>query len=218
MIHLYNVSKYLFEGIEGARFVLRDATVSFPHGARLALLGDDRQALTTVLHLLAGSEVPDRGLVIADQIRRSPILNAGGVAGSCLVPRLSGRDNISFFSRVHGIDASYLVGIVESACRLGRLLQVPVREYDRSMRRALEITLMAALPYDFYFLDNLDQIETQMMWLLIHATRVRGASLVFTTRNLPTAAKLGQAGAVLSQGSIRVYPQVRKAIADHERR
>ncbi len=75
------------------------------------------------------------------------------------------------------------------------------------MRRALEITLMAALPYDCYFLDNLDQFEKPLVWQLVHTVRRRGAGLFFTTKKM---SGLGQAGAVVEHGTIRVFHRDQK--------
>ncbi len=113
MIHFCSVSKRASDERNGARFVLREVTVSLPGNARIALLGEDQRALTTTLHLLAGSEVPDHGRIIADRLRRSPIINAGSMAGSSLARKLSGLENINFFARIHGIDAGHLLAVVE---------------------------------------------------------------------------------------------------------
>jgi capsular polysaccharide transport system ATP-binding protein len=216
MIHLCGVSKHAIDEINGARFLLRDVTISLPRGSRVALLGQDRPALTTLLHLLAGSEVPDEGRIIAYRLRRSPIINSGSWAGSSLAMRLTGLENINFFARMNGVDPTHLLAVVESACRLGRLLRVPVREYDRTTRRAFEVALIAALPYDCYLADGLNEFEPRLLWQLIHAANGRRAGLIFTTKNMTQAAKLAQVGAVVGDGSIRVYPRVARAIADHE--
>jgi capsular polysaccharide transport system ATP-binding protein len=219
MIHLCGVSKRVFDEVNGARFVLRDVTLSFPGNACVALLGRDQSTLTTVLHLLAGSEIPDHGRVITSRLRRSPIINAGSIAGSTLAPRLSALDNINFFARLHSLDPDHLLAVVESVCRLDRLLRVPVREYGRPMRQALEVALIAALPYDCYFLDNVQQLfPGPLLWHLTHAVRARGAGLIFTAKQAMMAAKFGQLGAVVEDGMIRVYPHIRKAVVDYERR
>jgi capsular polysaccharide transport system ATP-binding protein len=218
MIHLWAVSKHAIDEINGARFVLRDVTLSLPSNARVALFGRDQPTLTTVLHLLAGSEVPDRGRVVTSHLRRSPIINAGNVAGSVLAPRLTGLENISFFARLHSIDPDRLLALVESTCRLDRLLRLPVRDYGRPMRQALETTLIAALPYDCYFLDNVGVFPRSLLWQLTHAVRARGAGLIFTAKQASAAVRFAQMGAVVADGAIRIYPQIRRAVLEYERR
>jgi capsular polysaccharide transport system ATP-binding protein len=215
MIHFCGVSKRVPDAKKGARLVLRDVTVSLPGDAYVALLGEDQQALTTTLHLLAGSEVPDRGRIIADPRRRSPIINAGNVPGSSLMLGLSGLENIRFFARIHGVDPGHLFALVESACRLEKLLYAPVQDYEGPARRALEITLIAALPYECYFLDGLEKFEQRWIWQLAHTARRRRAGLFFTTRKMPW---LGQAGAVVEHGTIRVFHRTNRTIAGHEQR
>lgn len=217
MIHFCAVSKWTSDEKREAAFVLRDATVSLPTNGRVALFGEDQQSLTTILHLLAGSEVPDRGRIVVGGLRRSPIINAGGTAGSSLVRRLSGVDNVNFFARIHGVDPGHLLGIVGAACHLGELWRLPVSEYDVSIRRGLEIALIAALPYDCYFLDKIDRLEHRLIWQLFHAVRLRGAGIFFTTRKIPLAARFGEARALVAHGSIRVSSDLKEAIAGHER-
>jgi capsular polysaccharide transport system ATP-binding protein len=218
MIHFCAVSKHAIDEINGARFVLREVTLSLPSNAPIALFGRDQSTLTTVLHLLAGSEVPDQGRIIATRLRRSPIINAANIAGSVLALRLTGLENIGFFARLHGIAPERLLAVVEANCRLDRLLRLPVREYARPLRQMLETTLVAALPYDCYFLDNMAALPRPLFWQLTQAARARGAGLIFTVKQTREAARFARIGAIVADGSIRIYPQIRRAIIDYERR
>jgi hypothetical protein len=87
------------------------------------------------------------------------------------------------------------------------LLQVPIREYNGSKRRALEISLIAALPYDCYFLDRVDQFERPLVWQLVHAARRRRAGFFFTAQRMPGHS---QTGAIVEHGSIRVFHRAQR--------
>lgn len=217
-MHFQGVTKHAFSERSGAQFLLRDVSISLHRDARLALLGEDPSALTTVLHLLAGSEKPDQGIVVTDELRGSPVINSGGWAGSCLAPKLTGIENISFFAMKCGVDGGHLLSMVEAACSLGRLLRVPVREYDRRMRQSFEVALVGAIPFDCYFIDKLNDFDVRLAWQLFHVARGRGAGMIFTTNNVKTAAMIAQFGAVVRDGSIQCYGHISKAIADYERR
>src|SRR6185437_13786617 len=114
MIHFYGVSKGLTHQRAGRSVLLHDVDISIPLDLKVALLGRKADELTALLHLLAGSETPDSGQVVADPIRRSPIINAGRNAGGALVRKLTVLQNIEFFAGVNGIDTGRLVALVEA--------------------------------------------------------------------------------------------------------
>jgi ABC-type polysaccharide/polyol phosphate transport system ATPase subunit len=217
-MHLRGVTKHAFDEKRGAQYMLRDVSVSIHRDARLALLGPDQAALTTVLHLLAGSETPDQGLIVAHRLRPSPVINSGSWAGGSLAPQLSGIENINFFAGTHGLDRIHLTSLVEAACQFGKLLRVPVREYDRKMRQTFEVALIAAIPYDCYFVDRMNEFGGRLVWQLFHVASGRGAGIVFSTNNVKQAAMIGQFGAVVRDGSIRCFGHIKEAIADYEQR
>jgi ABC-type polysaccharide/polyol phosphate transport system ATPase subunit len=216
MIDFLDVSKVIHSETEGIQLVLRDASLRFPSGSRIALLGENKRALTTVLQLLAGSELPDGGYIVKRGVRLSPIINAGSWAGGSLAPVLTGLDNINFFARAHGIDPRELRVLVESSSCLGEAVRVPVRQYPPEMRRALEVSLIAALPFDCYLVDNISVIEKHLLWKLFQTARARDAGLIFTMHRLRDAAKLAEVTGVLRQGSIQMFRYVRNAIAYHQ--
>jgi capsular polysaccharide transport system ATP-binding protein len=217
LIQFHAVSKRAFDEREGARFVLRNVTVALPWNARVAIIGREMPTLTTVLHLLAGSETPDRGRVVADdRLRRSPLINSGRPGGT-LVLDLTGLENINFFASVHAIDIADILAVVEPICNLGEALRMPVREYDNQAKRALEVSIIAALPYHCYFVDRLDQLGASLIWKLFHAVRGRGAGLVFTTRRMDTALAVAEVGAVVRDGTIRTFSYIKRAVDFHEK-
>ena len=217
MINLRGVTKSMFDPLAGqAELVLKDVSVSIPRDSRVALLGANSHALTTVLHLLAGNEMPDRGYIDAGSMRRSPVINAASSAGCTLSPTLTGLQNIDFFAGSNGIDPMHLTVLVEGACGFGRNLSLPVRQYTRPMRRALEIALVMAIPYDCYFIDRFHEFGGPILWQILHVIRGRGAGLVFTTMYPKRAVDHGRIGAVVSKGSLHVFPHVSMAIAHNE--
>lgn len=196
--------------------VLAGVTASLPRQNRVAILGRDRHALTTTLCLLAGSELPDRGRILAPGLRCSPIVNLAGRSGSVLALQLSALDNITFFASRHGLDKIRLLSLVESVCHFGPRLRSPIMECEPRLRRALEVSLVTALPYDCYLVDWINEIELALAWQLFAVARERRAGLIFTMSNTQRADTFGEFGAVVRDGKLRVFPRVKMAIADHE--
>jgi ABC-type polysaccharide/polyol phosphate transport system ATPase subunit len=215
MIYLRSVSQSLPDERTGRRLVLQDVSAALPSAQRLVLLGSDVAALTEILALLAGNRRPDRGQLVAGRIRRSPVINTGGASGSTLVPQLSVLENIRVAARTHGVDEIALIALVESACRLGRMLKEQVRTFNWPTRRRLEATLIAALPFDCYFVDRLHELEGQFVWQLIHVAGRRGAGIIFTSNREKQTFAVAQQAIVVRNGSLRLQSHVRKAMTTH---
>jgi ABC-type polysaccharide/polyol phosphate transport system ATPase subunit len=194
--------------------LLHNASATLPTGLRLLLHGADAASLTEVLSLLAGYRKPEHGRIVA-QLRRSPVINAGSGAGNTLVPQLSVLENIRVAARTYGLDEPTLIWLVESALHLGSQLAAPVRSFNWAMRRKLEATLIAALPFDCYFVDRLHELEGPIVWRLVHVAGRRGAGIIFTSSREKQALTVAQKAIVVRNGSINLSPHVGKAISAH---
>jgi ABC-type multidrug transport system ATPase subunit len=216
MIYLRNVSAYCSKGPFEHEFVLRNVSGALPTDRAFALLGHDAQALTAVLYMLAGAKAPHEGEVLHSFMRKSPLIQAGGVAGATLVSQFSAADNIRLLADLHSIDRHHLMALVEVACRFGKYLGVPVGKFDRPMRRVLELTVMAALPFDCYFVDGLHRTPAPLTWRLVHAARRRRAGLVFSTTARRQALRIARMGGIVSGGSMRFLYSLDEVLSSDE--
>ena len=88
---------------------VRDVSVSAADGQITGLLGANGAGKTTTLRLLAGLLAPDRGHLLVDDIdvgqRRREALGRLGILADArgLYPRLTMRENIVYFGRLHGL-------------------------------------------------------------------------------------------------------------------
>lgn len=215
MIHLQDVSQSLLDEVVGRKLILRNASASVPTRRRVALLGTDPKSLTEVLAVLAGVRKPDSGRVDVPRIRRSPVINSGGSPGSTLAPQLTALENIRFAARASGLDEAALVDAVESSCHFGRLLTLPVRTFDWPTRRRLETAMIAALPFDCYFVDRLHELEGPFVWRLVHVASKRGAGIVFTSRRANQTLRVAEIAARVRNGSLELLHEVADAIDEN---
>ncbi len=215
MMYLCGISQSLPDEGVGRRPLLQNVSAALPTALRLVLLGSDAVALTEILAMLAGNRTPDHGRIVASRLRRSPVINTGGSSGSTLAPQLSVLENIRVAARTHGVDEAALIALVESACRLGKLLNAPVRTFNWPMRRRLEATLVAALPFDCYFVDRLHELEGESVWRLVHVASRRGAGIIFTSAREKQTLTLAQQAIVVRNGSVKLKPHIGKAVSAH---
>jgi ABC-type polysaccharide/polyol phosphate transport system ATPase subunit len=212
MIRLYEVSKTLIDEKSGPRVFFDGLQAEVPTDRRVAILSRDKTSAGLLLHLLAGSEAPDRGLAEKDAVRPSPLVHLG----ASLVPQLSGQENIAFFARLHGVERHRLLEVVDSACKLGSRLYKPVRQLEVVLRSELEGALIAALPYDCYLVHDLEQLSQRLQWRFFHATKARKAGLIFSTQ-LELASRFGEYFVVIRDRAAQVFEEFTQAAGYYER-
>jgi hypothetical protein len=212
MIRLVNVSLALKVAGAEPEPILQDATLALPTDSRLALLGDDPKALTETILLLSGSRKPDRGRISFDRMRCSPLVNSGSYAGRTLVPQLTVRENIRHAARTHGVDERVLADLVESACEFGDQRDAEVGSLDRKTRRIFECALIAAIPFDCYYIDRLQEIENRFIWQFVHVVTRRGAGMMYTLSSAKYLPKFTQSTGMLQDGSIQLRSPTIRAL------
>src|SRR3954471_19033805 len=125
MIRLDRVSKaYRVRG-GGRKVVLDDVSLTFEAGHNFGILGVNGAGKSTLIRLLAGSELPDRG-VVRRYARVSFPLGFGGTFHGAL----SGRENAAFVARIYGAAIRPTIDYVEAFSELGDYFQMPVNTYS----------------------------------------------------------------------------------------
>jgi capsular polysaccharide transport system ATP-binding protein len=209
MIRFSSVSKCTIDEEHRRHVVLDKLNLDIPTNRRVAIVGHDLQSATRIMHLLAGSETPDQGHVatIGPQ-RLSPLVYGGGA----LMPQLTGFQNIAFYARAHRLDTLRLVEIVDGGCQLGLKLHKYVRTLDRNVRRELEATLVAALPFDCFLVDRLHELPGDLRWRIFLAARLRKAGFIFTTSQMDVAERFGEFFIVMRDAEARSFNKLSRAI------
>ena len=130
----------------GRQLALANVDLDVPAGSYVAVMGANGAGKTTLLKIVAGLAVPSRGSVTISGVemrKAGPRLRAmvGFVSHeTMLYGDLSGRDNLRFHGRLHGLPD--VDGAVEaSGARFGAasFLDRPVRTLSRGMRQRLAL-------------------------------------------------------------------------------
>jgi heme exporter protein A len=131
----------------GDRAVLRDASVAVPRGATLAVLGPNGAGKTTLLRILATLLRPTSGRVsvLGCALPRDAWRARGRIGLLGHVPLLyrdlTGRENLRFSARLHGLDddgADRIAGLLE-AVRMSRRADELVRNLSAGMVQRLAV-------------------------------------------------------------------------------
>lgn len=174
--------------------MLRDLSLQVPAGATLAVLGRNGAGKSTLLRILATLLRPHAGevLVFGEALpRRGFAVRArlGLLAHDPLLYRdLSGRENLGYHARLHGVGPERVEELLE-AVGMGRRADEPVRLLSRGLVQRLAVCRAVLHAPSLLLLDeplaNLDPAATELVGPLIG--RDSGATRVLTSHD-PQAA------------------------------
>jgi heme exporter protein A len=186
----------------GERTALQGLTVAVPVGATLAVLGRNGAGKSTLLRILAtllrphggealvlGQPLPSRAFAVRPRV--------GYVGHDPLLYRdLSGRENLRYHARLHGLAPARVEELLEAVGMRARA-DDPVRSLSRGMVQRLSICRGVLHQPEVLLLDepraNLDPGASQLVESMIG--RIAGATRVLTSHDPQDA--LAQADLVI---------------------
>ncbi len=214
MIQFHNVVKtFTLNG--RSKTIANGINATFPKGASVALLGRNGAGKSTLLKMIAGTLNPDRGKIISQGSVSWPVGFAGSFHGD-----LTAAQNVRFIARVYGIDTESLVEYVEDFAELGEHFYLPVRTYSSGMRARLAFGVSMGIPFDTYLVDEVTSVGDAAFREksdFVFQQRLETAGAVMVTHSLPLAMRLCTMGAVLEDGHLTVYDDVKQAIGQHRK-
>ena len=214
MIRLDHVSK-AYRTRNGRRIVLDGANATFEASHNFGILGVNGAGKSTLIRLLAGSELPDRGLV-----RRSGRVSFPLGFGGTFHGALSGRENAAFIARIYGAAMRPTIGYVEDFAELGEYFEMPVNTYSAGMRARLAFAACLAIDFDLYLIDEVTEVGDQRFRRkCAEAFRARMAhsDIILVTHNPQTLRQYCDRGAILANGALSLYEDIGAALTQHHR-
>ncbi|MCK0196992.1 ATP-binding cassette domain-containing protein [Ancylobacter sp. 6x-1] len=208
-VDLDDVTK-TYRGKHGAKRVFENLSVRFPAGSAVGILGTKGSGKSTLIRLIGGSTLPDRGRIRRQGLVSPPIANTRAYHAS-----LSGRENIHFVARVNGLDGPTASAFVENFTGLGATLDQPLSTYTRESRARFLFAASYALPFDVYIADEAlfggSGPFRERCAALVQARRAQ-ASFIFATRSPQMLRRFADIGGVLHDGQLQLFDRVGDAI------
>ncbi|PSO23680.1 sugar ABC transporter ATP-binding protein [Bradyrhizobium sp. MOS002] len=131
---------------------LRDVSLRFSVGDRVALVGSNGAGKTTLLRVMAGIYEPEAGSV-RSKGRISPIFDIGlGID-----PELNGLDNIRLRGRILGLSAQEIeesIPDIIEFTELGDYLQLPIRTYSSGMLTRMTFAVATCFAPEVLLMDE----------------------------------------------------------------
>lgn len=181
----------------GRRPALRGLDLEVRAGETVVLRGANGSGKSTVLKILAGLALPDRGEVHRE-CRRAAFLGHHAQ----LLPSLTVRENLRYQAGLYGLPASDLEA---GMARFGvdRFADLPVRALSRGMQQRVSLARVAALQADLWLLDEADtglDVEGRgLLAALLGEARAAGRTLVASV-HAPLDGMAGAREIQLSEG------------------
>lgn len=194
--------------VDGVSFVARDGEIT-------GLLGPNGAGKTTTLRMLYTLMRPDAGRVLVDGF--DPAVQAGDVRRRLgvlpdargLYKRLTARENIAYFGRLHGLDAALMAACIERlALALGMQDFIDRRTEGFSQGQRTKTAIARALVHDprNVLLDEptngLDVMTTRGLRQFLRELRAEGRCVLLSSHIMQEVAVLCDRIVVIAHGRV----------------
>jgi len=195
---------------------LRGVTFSVPDGAITGLLGPNGAGKTTTLRILTTILRPDAGSARIDghdsvaepeAVKRS--IGALPSDSRGLYPRLTSRENIRYYGRLHGLEGADLEASIDDLVKLLDMEDVVDRRTEGfSTGQQLKVAIARALVHrpSNVLLDEpttgLDVMSTRAMRTFVRRLRDEGKCVLFSSHVMQEVAALCESIVVVAEGAV----------------
>ncbi|MGE0210772.1 MAG: ABC transporter ATP-binding protein [Parvibaculaceae bacterium] len=196
----------------------REVSIAFPAGCVLGLLGENGAGKTTVMNILCGLYLPDRGRILVDgqplklgSPRSSFDAGIGMVHQQFkLIEPLSGFENISLaMDRGRFLNAGRPredVSVLNRELGFDLNLEMAVWQMTLAMRQQLEILRVLASGARVLILDEptsvLSSLESQKLFAIVRKIAASGRSVVLVSHKLAEVLAVASRLVVMRQGEV----------------
>lgn len=211
MLRFENVSKSFWTGAR-RKVILDRASFRIEAGQALGILAPNGTGKTTIINMMAGLEKPDEGEIRRDGRISFPLGFMGGIE-----PKHTANENARYIARLYDLDPDYVEAFCRYVCRLEEYFDMPVATYSSGMRARFAFSLLLALDFDMYLIDegmpqSTDAEFNRRAGAILHE-RIARAALVVVSHQPGILRKFCSSAAVLRDGKLIVFDTLEEAKA-----
>lgn len=209
MLAFENVSKSFWTGTQH-KVILDKVSFKVEPGKSLGILAPNGTGKTTLINMIAGLEKPDEGDIRRECKISFPLGFMGGV-----VNKVSAVENARYIARLYGLDPDYVESFCRWLCGLEEYFDQPLGTYSAGMRARFCFSLMLALDFDMYLIDegmpSTADAEFNRKAGQILQERLRTTTIVIVSHQPKTLEKFARSAAVLLNGQIHMFDSLEEA-------
>jgi ABC-2 type transport system ATP-binding protein len=197
----------------GQQTVLKQVDFQIPRGRIIGLIGPSGAGKSTIIKVILGMEVPDRGstTVFNQKMPNRKLLGKIGymAQSDALYEQLTGQENLQFYADMKALNNSkQLIEHVASVVELTKDLDKRVSGYSGGMKRRLSLAIAMLGNNDILILDEptvgVDPALRRKIWWELQNLRNQGKTILVTTHVMDEA-QLCDDVALLLDGRIIAY-------------
>ncbi|HET6584957.1 MAG TPA: ATP-binding cassette domain-containing protein [Nannocystaceae bacterium] len=199
----------------GEKIAVDDVSFTAPDGCITGLLGPNGAGKTTTLRMVSTLVRPDRGHAEVDgcdaQRDREGVLRRLGMLPDArgLYPRLTARENVRYFGRLHDLDAAMLereIATLFELLDMGELADRRVHGFSQGERMKVAIARALVHSPKNVVLDEptngLDVMSTRTMRDMIRRLKSDGRCVVFSSHVMQEVGALCDEIVVIARGRV----------------
>ena len=209
MLEFVNVSKSFWTGTQ-RKIILDRASFRVELGNSIGILAKNGTGKTTIINMMAGLEKPDEGRITKSCRVSFPLGFMGGV-----ISKLSAMENSRYIARLYGLDPDYIEAFCRWLCGLEEYFDMPVGTYSAGMRSRFSFSLMLALDFDLYLIDegmpSTTDAEFNKKAGDILKERLRTTTVLIVSHDPKVLEKFCRSAAVLRDGKLHMFNTLEEA-------
>lgn len=216
MLEFADVSKSFWTGTQ-RKVILDRVSFRVDVGHSLGILAPNGTGKSTLINMMAGLEKPDEGRITRGGRISFPLGFMGGVVG-----RHSAMENSRYIARLYGLDPDYVEAFCRWLCGIEEYFDMPIGTYSSGMKQRFTFSLMLALDFDFYLIDEgmprATDAEFNRKAGEILRDRLERATVIIVSHQPATLERFARSAAVLRDGKLHMFDTLEeaKALYDYE--
>jgi capsular polysaccharide transport system ATP-binding protein len=211
MIEVINVTKW-YPTRKGPFMVIRDLNVTFKEGQSVGILGRNGVGKSTLLRLLGGLDIPNKGEIRTNKTISWP------VGGANIKATLTGRENTLFIATIYGYKGKFakqVIDFVQEFADIGDFFDLPVKAYSSGMKSRLAFGISMAFEFDYYLIDEAfaaGDPSFRAKCDALMAEKRKTSQFLIVSHAMGPISSICDVGLVLERGKITCYDNIKDAI------
>ena len=209
MLEFANVSKSFWTGTQ-RKVILDRVSFRVELGNSLGILAPNGTGKTTLIKMMAGLEKPDEGVITRTSTISFPLGFMGGVTG-----RHSASQNSRYIARLYDLDPDYVEAFCRWMCGLEEYFDMPVGTYSSGMAQRFSFSLMLALDFEIYLIDegmpSATDAEFNRKAGQILRDRLEKTTIIIVSHQPATLERFARSAAVLRNGQLQMFDSLEEA-------